>query len=126
MYGRLKNKINDMHCKLINYLTKTNKTIIIPKFGTQSMLKKKLLSGDNKYALQMQSHYSFRKRLIDKAQIEGCNVLVCNEMFTTQTCGRCFNKRRVGGSKTYSCNMCNFTIDRDLNSARNILIRCIH
>ncbi len=125
LYVRLKRLVNDMHYKVVDHLTKRYKNIIIPKFGTSRMLRGRKLNRKTKFCMQALSHYSFRKKLIDKAQLRSCNVLVCDERYTSKTCGRCFEQYDIKGSKTYKCPSCNIKIDRDVNGARNILIRCI-
>lgn len=47
-------------------------------------------------------------------------------MYTTQTCGKCGKlDKKIESSKVYKCKHCKKEIDRDINGARNILIRAI-
>jgi putative transposase len=47
-----------------------------------------------------------------------------NESFTSKTCGKCGKLHNaLGGSAMFVCPGCNFTIPRDFNGARNILLR---
>jgi transposase len=49
---------------------------------------------------------------------------VVDEAYTSKTCGRCGSLHDgLGKSKVFKCPSCDFTLDRDVNGARNILIR---
>ena len=53
-------------------------------------------------------------------------VLECTEEYTSKTCTRCgVIKRNLGGSEIYSCEHCDLLTLRDINGARNILIKYI-
>lgn len=71
------------------------------------------------------SHYKFRELLKAKAQtFSGCTLIICDEQYTSKTCGNCGNLHAsLGKSKVYSCCKCGKVFDRDINAARNILIR---
>ena len=122
---KVTNKVRDMHWKAANFLTSKYKVVLIPSFQTQRISKKSDNKWLNRYMMQL-SHFSFRERLIHKASLNGCNVIVCGEPWTSKTCGRCGNiDRDLGNKKTYSCEKCGLIIDRDVNGARNILIRSL-
>ena len=54
----------------------------------------------------------------------GCNVLEVTEEYTSKTCGKCgFINKKLGANKIFNCNKCKLQIDRDLNGARNILLK---
>ena len=70
------------------------------------------------------SHYAFKRRLLDHAQHFGCKVFIVNESVTSKTCGECgAMTESLGSSKMFHCALCNVTMDRDVNAARNILMR---
>ena len=119
---KVKNLTNELHWKLANYLTKNYNTIIIPEFESKKMSQK--LHSKTSRQLLTWSHYTFRQRLIHKAKKHGCSVIVCNESYTSKTCGSCGKiNKRLGSSKVFYCHNCKITIDRDINGARNILLR---
>src|SRR2546423_588161 len=60
------------------------------------------------------------------ASILGGKVVICTEEYTSKTCGCCgvINKN-LGSLKTFKCPSCGATIDRDVNGARNVLLKYI-
>lgn len=123
----IKNKIKEIHRKLVLFLCKNYRVVIIGDMSTQSCINNK--KGNRKInnsiarTLQQWSHYTFRQKLKSKAEIyPWCTIIEQNEAMTSKTCGKCGKYNNVGSSKYYSCS-CGFSIDRDLNGARNILLR---
>ncbi len=120
---KVTNKVRDMHWKAASFLTKKYQVILIPVFQTQQIAKKSDNKWLNRYMMQL-SHFSFRQRLIHKGMLNGCSVIECGEPWTSKTCGFCGNiDMQLGSKKTYSCKKCKLVIGRDVNGARNILIR---
>jgi len=119
---KIKNMKKEMHNKAINCLTSKYTTIIIPPFKVQQMVGK--LSSKISRSIYTLSHYEFRKKLINKGKELGTNIKVLGEEYTSQTCGRCGNiKKDLGRSRTYRCEKCKCVMDRDINGARNILLK---
>ena len=105
-----------------------NEIIYIPKFDTKKMIKKdekKEIDNKTKREMQTLSHCKFRERLINKAETEGIKVNICTERMTSQTCGKCFDSYKIGKSELYKCPSCKIYIERDINGARNVLIKYI-
>jgi putative transposase len=123
---RLKNLIDELHYQTISYLTKTFKTIFIPKFESQELIG---INKSKKFCrnLLLLKHFTFRERLIAKSKRKnGCHIHVCTEEYTSKTCSVCGNiNRDLGSDETYDCVKCNLKIDRDINGARNIYIKNI-
>lgn len=71
------------------------------------------------------SHGKFRERMIYYAKTKQRNLYIVSEHYTTKTCGHCGHLQDVGGSKTYACEACHTTIDRDYNGARNVALRLL-
>ena len=73
------------------------------------------------------SHFQFRQFLLYKIrEYLWCQVIVYTEEYTctSKTCGCCGHiHRKLGGSKVFRCPSCAAELDRDINSARNILLR---
>lgn len=122
---RLKNLIDELHYQTISYLTKTFKTIFIPKFESQELIKINTFKKFRRDLLSLQ-HYTFQQRLISKSKMKnGCVVRICTEEYTSKTCGRCGSLTNVGSSEVFKCQKCGLEIDRDVNGARNIHIKNI-
>jgi putative transposase len=46
--------------------------------------------------------------------------------YTSKTCGCCGKiNKSLGSKKTFACPNCKFTIDRDINGARNIMLKVL-
>ena len=122
---KVTNKVKDLHWKAASFLTKKYKTILIPIFQSKKIAERSANKWLNRYMLQL-SHFTFRQRLISKARLTNCNVIECAEPWTSKTCGVCGNiKSDLGNKKIYKCRKCGSVIDRDINGARNILIRSL-
>ena len=124
---KIKNKIKDLHWKSITYLTRNYKTILLPVFETSDMLKGKKLHRSTKRLMNIYSFYKFKESLLWKSKQRNIDCYIVDESCTSKTCSNCgwYNHKLVG-EKTYKCKMCNIVIDRDINAARNILIKNIH
>ena len=76
------------------------------------------------------SHYKFRQHLIAKSELfSDSKVIECDESYTSKTCGYCgIINDKLGGSKVFKCKQetCqqkSIRSDRDIHTARNILLR---
>ena len=68
----------------------------------------------------------FLKLLWDKVAETGQKVVKVNPAYTSQTCSRCNKKHPVKLEKSdrvFICAFCGLVLDRDVNSARNILYK---
>jgi IS605 OrfB family transposase len=125
--AKTKNRVKDMHYKLASWLCRTYSTIFLPSFGTKEMVSgKSILRKRTKARMLTLSHYRFRQILILKAKEFGTTLHIIGEEYTTKSCSLCgCLNDNVGGSKTYKCvdPLCGYCSDRDVNGARNILIK---
>ena len=119
---KVRNVVSNLHHQSSSFLCKNYRTIFIPEFKTTQMVGKNLPKVV-KRAMMSLSHYKFRERLIHKAKLNGVSVIVCNESYTSKTCGKCGILNNIGKNKVFTCHSCGISIDRDLNGARNIYIR---
>jgi putative transposase len=125
---KAKHIISDLHWKTAHYLTKNFQVILLPKFATKEMMikRKRKIGSTVVRTMQGLSHYTFQQRLLYKAAVRGRDVIICNEHYTTRTCGQCGTiNPNMGGKKIFTCidPNCNVVVDRDIHAARNILIR---
>ena len=121
--SKLKDKINDMHCKVSNFLLSNYRKLIIGKVSTKKMVSN--LDGNlreiTKRRLMALSHYKFRMKLKTMAIKFGCNIIETDEYLTSKTCSKCKTiNENLKGNKVFSCQNCNLEIDRDINASINI------
>ena len=127
---KIKNRVNDLHWKTINFLTNNFKTIILPTFEVQNMTqlttKGRKINNKTVRKMLLLSHYSFQEKLKYKIKMRKGLLLLVDEHYTSKTCGNCGNiDDNLGSKKVYKCSKCNAEIDRDINGARNILIKIL-
>lgn len=127
---RIKNLVDEIHWKCINYLL-TYDDIILPEFKVKQMIKKKKVPGKGinrrtKREMVSLSHYKFKMRLISKlVAFPNKKLYIVNESYTSKTCTNCGHiNENLGGNKLYFCkDGCKHEIPRDYNGARNIFIK---
>jgi IS605 OrfB family transposase len=125
-FRKIKNKIDDMQWKAIKFLTSTYKTIFLGDMSAKDIISKKntTLSKKAKDACNKSKYYIFQERLKYKCYTTGTQFKLIDEYYTSKTCSLCCNyKEDLQGNKEYNCLKCKSSIDRDLNSCRNIYMR---
>lgn len=122
---KLKNMVTDLHYKTANSICKKYNTVILPHYGVASMIRSNKIGPNTKRETLALSHGAFRSRMISKAEVQSCKLLIPqNEFATTMTCGVCFEENRnVGDSPVFNCGNCGLKAGRDVNAPRNIFIR---
>jgi IS605 OrfB family transposase len=127
-YEKIRNYVADLHWKTAKYLCKNNNGLIIGEISTKSIVsneKSKLNDMTKRVAYQL-SFYKFFERIKSKAEEYGIICKIMDESYTSKTCSKCGNiKQDLGSDEVYECKKCKMTIDRDINAARNILIKGI-
>jgi transposase len=123
--ARSENLVTNFHWHTIKFLLDEFDVVIAPRLATSYMLSKKSnLSHSCKTTMRFQRHGTFLERLKQKAQHRNKIHLDVEEHGTSMTCSSCGNiKRDLGSSKTYRCSSCGLVGDRDLNAAKNHLIK---
>lgn len=122
-FERVRTRIRDLHHKVSSWLTDAYRIIILPEFKSSNMYKK--LHSKTCRTMATWSHYKFKEKLLEHGHRKGVKVLIANEAFTSKTCGVCGELNDVGSSKNFKCNKCGMACDRDVNGARNILLRAL-
>lgn len=121
----LKNLKNELHNKTVNYLCNTYGLIILPPFNVKEIAKK--LQSKLARNLYTFSFYQFKMKLENKCIEKGIELRHLSEAYTSQTCGNCgFLKKNLGNADVYNCDSCNLKIGRDINGARNILLKSLN
>ena len=117
--------VNDFQCKLAKFLAINYRAIITSEIGNYITHKQYNCSSDKERCCRVR-HANFTHRLKLACEKYGASYLFTREHYTTKCCSQCNNGYyEIGADKIYRCpNNC-VPIDRDVNSARNILSRYI-
>jgi putative transposase len=121
---KINNLVDDLHHKTTKFLTEQYTDVLLPSYETQVMVRSNKLSKETKRTMMNLSSYKFQQRLIHKGKINGCLIQICNEAFTSQTCGYCGNKKKTS-DEIIQCDSCHNKFDRDVNGSRNIYLKHI-
>ena len=122
----VKNKV-EMKTKI----TERKKEINERNINNEQKLKEELktykkirrLNSRVKFVLNQQSHYKFKQHLFNKAKEHGCLCLMVTEEYTSLLCTKCGKLDKTFIKRTKKCKNCKHEINRDLNGARNILLK---
>jgi len=122
LYDKISNVVDDLHWRSITYLTRNYKKILLPNFESQKMMSRNKNLNRSFGELK---HYRFRMRLVDKVKsIKHTKLYIVTEEYTSKTCGNCgFIKNDLKSNKEFKCSKCGVIIDRDINGARNIMLK---
>lgn len=118
------NIVNELHWKTINHLIEHNDVLFYGNIKSHDIVK----GGYNKTINQEFNDlkfYKFKERLLYKANYKNKLVFEVNEAYTSQCCSTCGTINKSEASKIYSCTKCNKSYDRDINAAKNILLKGI-
>ena len=116
------NIINDLHWKSINNLLTKNDVIFYGDIKSHDIVGKSKNKNLNRSFNDMK-FYKFKERLQYKALVKNKLVVCVNEAYTSQSCSFCGSINKPGTSKVYNCLNCMKKIDRDINAAKNILMK---
>lgn len=114
------NQSNDFIFKAVDDLIDSGYTsFAVEGLHIQNMLQNHRLAR----SIQSASWSRFIQVLSYKAEEAGMRVTVVNPTDTSQTCNECGQKHAMFLSdRTFNCD-CGYSADRDINAARNILVR---
>lgn len=117
-----KNLTDELHWKTISDLIKYNDLIFFGDIKSHSITKNNKNKNLNKSILEL-NFFKFKQRLKWYSLKKGKKVVFINEFLTSKTCSNCGNLKDIKNSKIYNCDNCKTIIDRDINSAFNILFK---
>jgi transposase len=121
---RIRNIVDELHWKVINYLTENYDRIYIGKLNMQSVVASAQIRKMTKRIGLALRHYEFRQRLVYKCQAKRIMCIQVDERFTSKTCSVCGEyKHNLGDAEIYNCNHCGSRIDRDISGARSITLK---
>jgi hypothetical protein len=115
---------NRLHWEFINDIVSKNDIIYFGDIKSHGIVKNGYNHTLNRCFNDLKFHV-LKQRLIYKASIQGKQVILVPEHYTTKTCSFCGNKYEIKSSKVYNCDCCGMKMDRDLNSAKNMLLKGI-
>lgn len=121
---KIQNIKEELHNKTVKFLTSKYARIIVPPFETQEMVKKSTSSKLSR-SLYNVSFYTFLLKLKAKCESYDIELIIRPEYYTSKTCTRCgeINSGLKLSDRIYNCKECKLKIDRDINGARNIMLR---
>ncbi len=119
---KIYNNVKELHYKSARLLCDNYDNIYLGKLSTQSIVKGSLSSFEKHFAHAL-SHFTFSQILGNKCKEFGKKLYYVDESYTSKTCGNCGSLYNVNQSRVYNCPNCLHTYDRDMNAARNILIK---
>ena len=92
--------------------------IVMEDLNIKGMLKNRHLAK----AIQQQNLYQLKEFIKYKAESQGSNFIEVPRNFkSTQICSKCGAVHKMSlNQRTYKCNVCGHTEDRDMNSAHNL------
>lgn len=119
LHRRIANIRKDTLHKLTTYLAKNHSKIVVEDLNVSGMLANRKLAK----AVQDMGFYEFRRQLTYKCKLVGSELILADPWFpSSKTCSNCgFKKDKLSLSeRTFNCESCGFSLDRDLNAARNL------
>ena len=121
---KIQNIKEELHNKTVKFLTDNYGRIIMPPFETQKMAEK-VNNSRLARSLYNTSFYKFLIKLRIRCEIKGIEIIERPEYYTSKTCTRCgrINTGLKLQEREYCCSSCGIRIDRDINGARNIMLR---
>ena len=120
LHKKVKNQRNDYQHKVSRELADKFKVICLETLKVKNMVKNRKLAK----AIQDVSWSSFVSKLQYKiAENQGCLIKIDTYYPSSKTCSNCGNvkDKLLLSERTYHCEECGLTIDRDLNASINIL-----
>lgn len=111
--------VDSIHYNASKWLANTYDYIILPRLNLNKIKQSKQKSW---------MHCRFHDLLQYQCTKTKSRVIECTEEYTSKTCGRCgVLNNQLGSSKQFQCvnPRCGYTIDRDFNGARNIMLKAL-
>jgi putative transposase len=122
--ARKRHLVDELHWKTVNHLLTHNDVIFFGDIKSHGIVK----GGKNRTlntALNNLKFFQFKQKLAFKAVEKRKLVYMTKEHFTTKTCSTCGIRNDPGAAKVFYCGVCEKTVGRDVNAAKNILMKGI-
>lgn len=126
LYHKIRDLVDELHWKFINFLTKEFSVVIFPPFNVSDMVKKSCRKISKAVVRSMMAlrFHEFKERLKNKCKERHVLFIEQNEAWTSKT--NSFNGEvmaNLGGRESF--NYQGLRINRDVNGSRNILLRAM-
>jgi putative transposase len=113
----------DVLHKLSHELVDSYSFIAYEDLNIQGMVKNHHLAR----VIEESSWGNFTQLLQYKAESAGCAVVAVNPQYTSMTCNKCRHIQKMPLSqRTFVCEACGYTQNRDINAAQNILEKALN
>lgn len=119
LHWKVKCQRHDFLHKVTTRLCRENQTVVIEDLAVKNMMKNRKLSR----AISDMGWHEFRRQFEYKAMIYGISLVEASRFFpSSKTCSRCGHVKEALSlsERTFTCSQCGFSIDRDLNAAKNL------
>ena len=124
--NRIEDLTDDLHRRVAYDLVTKNDVILLPAFETKDMASRqdRKISSKTVRSMLGLAHYKFKETMRWMCLKYGKTLVDVNEAYTSKTMSWCGKiKKNLGGSKIISDGI--IKVDRDINAARNILLKSI-
>lgn len=122
LHRRVKNQRKEQSRKWAQIVAKNHAVIAAEDFKPKFLMaNKRLAKKASENAIGM-----VKRELVEAAKTYGCNLILVDPKYTTMDCSHCGARHKTKLElhvRTYQCEHCGMTLDRDVNAARNMLIR---
>lgn len=122
LHRKLKNQRKEQSRKWAQRVAKNHSIIAVEDFKPKFvMANKRLAKKASENAIGM-----VKCELVEAAKTYGCNLILVDPKYTTMDCSHCgarLKTRLELHVRTFHCEQCGMILDRDVNAARNMLIR---
>lgn len=122
LHHRVKNQRKEQSRQWAQRVAKNHEVIAAEDFKPKFLAANKALAkkaSDNAIGL-------VKQELTTAAQTYGCDLILVDPKYTTMDCSQCGARLKAKLElhvRTFTCNNCSSSLDRDVNAARNMLIR---
>ena len=126
MYHKIRDLVDELHWKFMNFLTKEFSVVIFPPFNVSDMVKTQNRKIRKVVVRSMMAlrFYEFKERLKNKCKERHVLFIEQNEAWTSKTNSFSGEVMANLGSRV-SFNYQGLRINRDVNGSRNILLRAM-
>lgn len=119
LHRKLRDQRRDFHDKVSRQIANANTFVVMEDLATKNLMKNHRLSD----AIGQSGWRQFRDLLQQKLHAKGGDIILVDRFYpSSQLCSCCGHRQKMPLSfRTYVCEGCGFSCDRDHNAAMNLL-----